>query len=135
MAIIFSVVEGTWAIVRLSATAPMPDWAFASSPFVSITRTADELSIVCPAAAVPIGVPAVTDWALFKLHGPFDFNQVGILESVASPLARAKVSLLAVGTFDTDYILVKAGQARLACDVLIDAGHRLSEEPALKKQD
>ena len=104
----FSVIRGEWAVVRLPPGEAMPHWSLSPIEFTSITRTSDELSIVCPASMVPDGQRADQDWTLLKLHGPFQFDQVGVLASFATPLAEAKISILAVSTFDTDCILVKA---------------------------
>ena len=78
---------------------------------------------MCPAAQVPPGTQAERDWRLLKVAGPFAFGTVGILASVTGPLARAGISLLAVATFDTDYVLVKAERLDDALRVLEAAGH------------
>ena len=101
----------------------MPDWAASATGFVSITRTPDELSVVCPEGTVPAGVRVETGWALMKLRGPFPFDQVGVLASFASPLAAAGVSLFALSTFDTDYVLVKEERVGAAVEALRAAGH------------
>ena len=121
----FSVVPGRWAIARLSPDAPVPPWALAAEGFVSITRTADELSVVCPESVVPQGVQVEPGWAVLKLLGPFPFDQVGVLASVASPLAAAGISLFALSTFDTDYVLVKESRLPSAREALVAAGHEL----------
>src|SRR5689334_17000561 len=106
MPLTLSVLPGDFAVVRLGPTDPLPAWATTSS-FFSITRTADELSIVAPESAVPAGVRSETGWRALKLHGPFDFALTGVLSSVLAPLADAKISIFAVSTFDTDYVLVR----------------------------
>ena len=113
---------GEFAVCRLPATAPVPAWS-GPAVFSSVTRTADELSVICPAAQVPAGVKAEPGWRLLKFNGPFGFGTVGILASVTEPLARAGISLLAVGTFDTDYVLIKAGRLDDATRTLEAAGH------------
>ncbi|NCA82716.1 MAG: ACT domain-containing protein [Opitutae bacterium] len=119
----FSILRGEWAIAQLAPDAPLPNWATVPAPFLSITRTATELSIVAPAAAVPADVRAERGWALLKLQGPFAFNQTGILASFAAPLADAGIGLFALSTFDTDYLLVKTTQAPAAVAALLAAGH------------
>jgi hypothetical protein len=126
----FSVVPGTYAICRLPARAALPAWAGRS--FTSITRTADELSIICEERRLPPGTGGVDlqldrGWILLKLHGPFSLDAIGVLESVARPLAEAAVSLFAISTFDTDYILVKRIHAKQAIAALTLAGHQLVE--------
>src|SRR5262245_38404217 len=102
----FSVMPGQFAVCRLSPHEVIPGWAH-SLLFSSITRTADELSIICPASQVPSDIRLEGGWALLKLHGPFALDTVGVLRSVAGPLAEVGISILAIGTFDTDYILLK----------------------------
>ena len=102
----WTVEEGSWAVARLPPDAPFPVWAN-DAVFASVTRTRDELSIVCPESAVPAGVRAEAGWAMLKLSGPFPFDAVGVLSSFLAPLAAAGISVFAVSTFDTDYVLVK----------------------------
>jgi hypothetical protein len=116
-----------FAVCRLSASEPVPAWA-GSAGFSSVTRTADELSIVCPAGPVPARVKAERGWRLLKIAGPLDFGAVGILVAVAEPLARAGISLLTVGTFDTDYVLVKAERLAEAIRALETAGHTVHRD-------
>lgn len=124
---LFSILPGEWAIARLAPDAPIPAWATAPAGFLSVTRTADELSVVAPAAAVPGEVRAENGWALLQLRGPFAFDQTGILASFAGPLAEAGIALFALSTFDTDYLLVKRARLPSALDALRAAGHRLCE--------
>jgi len=119
----FSMFPGTWAVARLSPEDRVPEWAFSAAGFTSISRTADELSIVAPAASVPDGVRREGSWRIIKLHGPFPFDQLGVLASFAAPLAAGGVSIFAISTFDTDYLLVKDDQADRAVRILVDAGH------------
>ena len=119
----FSVLSGEWAIAQFEPQAPIPTWALAAATFLSLTRTAEELSIVAPAAVVPAEVRAERGWALLQLHGPFAFDQTGILASFAVPLAEAGVGIFALSTFDTDYVLVKTAQLAGALAALLAAGH------------
>ena len=113
---------GEYATCRLLPSEPVPAWAD-SAGFSSITRTADELSIICAAALVPANVRAERGWRLLKFQGPFAFTATGILSSVLAPLATAKVGILAVATFDTDYLLVKAENLDATVRSLKAAGH------------
>jgi uncharacterized protein len=120
----FSVLHGSWAVARLPAAAPIPPWVrLDGEDFSSITRTGDELSIVSPQDLVPSGVQAERGWSILKLLGPFPFDEVGVLASFARPLASMKISILAIGTFDTDYILIKSADVAAACECLTAAGH------------
>lgn len=119
----FSILSGEWAVARLPAGDPVPAWAAGLTGFSSVTRTADELSVVCPAGAVPADARAERGWSVLKLHGPFAFDQTGILASVAGPLAAAGVAIFALSTFDTDYVLVKSADLDSALQALTAAGH------------
>jgi uncharacterized protein len=126
MPLSLQLLPGELAVCRLPPDAPSPPWAD-SLVFSSVTRTADELSIICPSHQVPAGLKAEAGWRGLKFCGPFPFDAVGIMASVTEPLARAGISLLAIGTFDTDYVLVKAGQLAAAIRTLEHAGHTLRE--------
>jgi uncharacterized protein len=115
---------GKFAVCRLAADAPIPKWAW-SAPFSSVTRTADELSIVCAVDGVPEEHRPSIPWVCLKLEGPFPFSEIGILASVLSPLAEKGVSIVAISTFDTDYVLVGEDRAAAAVQALRGAGHEL----------
>lgn len=124
----FSRVPGTYAVARLDPRAAWPEWALRAAGFVSVTRTAEEWSVVVSAEQVPAGVTCETGWALFKVEGPLPFALVGVMAALARPLAEAGISLLALGTYDTDYLLVKAVRAHEAVAALTAAGHVFIEE-------
>jgi len=113
-----------FAVCRMPPDAPMPVLA-ATLPFTSITRTAEELSIVCPADQAPQSANCESPWTCFKLEGPFAFSLTGVLASFLNPLAEGGVPIFAASTFDTDYILVKEEHAAAALKTLQDAGHEL----------
>jgi len=122
MPLVIQVLPGEFAIARLPATEPIPAWA--DSPVFSATaRTADELSILCPAAQIPSSVKQEAGWRLLKLRGPFSFTETGILSSVLDPLAFSRISILAMSTFDTDYVLVKSADLEAALRTLRNADH------------
>jgi hypothetical protein len=110
------------AISRLDAEAPLPAWAVAA-PWWSITRTGDELSVVCAEIHVPSDVNASRGWRALKFDGPLPLDQTGILASVTAPLAVAHVSVFALATFSTDFVLIPGAQQRAAIDALERAGH------------
>jgi hypothetical protein len=123
------VLSGEFAIARLDASVNFPAWAQSESPtaFLSITRTRDELSIVCESSQVPAEVAAERGWRCLKVAGPLDFSLVGVLASLAGPLARAGIPIFAISTFDTDYLLVNAAKLELAIGVLESADHVVGE--------
>ncbi|HEX6020536.1 MAG TPA: ACT domain-containing protein [Solirubrobacter sp.] len=103
-----AVLPGTLAVCRLPASDRIPSWALElHEGFVSITRTPDELSIVCPQEAVPPDTQVEEGFRALKVPGPIPFEQTGVLASIATPLAAAGISIFAVSTFDTDYVLVR----------------------------
>jgi hypothetical protein len=116
--------SGTFAVCRLRSDAPVPDWAN-DGPFVSITRSSEELSIVCLQDHVPAGTVSEGSWRCFKVEGPLDFGLTGVLASLVQPLAEAEISLFAVSTYDTDYVLVKEEKLERAARVLTLAGHMI----------
>ena len=116
---------GSYAIVRLAAEAAVPAWA-SKGEFTSITRTADELSIVCPAGNLPADVPSPHRWICLKLEGPFAFSQTGVLLSFIEPLSTKDIPIFAVSTYDTDYVLIPEEFASVI-DILRDVGHQLME--------
>jgi hypothetical protein len=110
--------------VRLEPQTAVPEWA-QKGEFTSVTSTADELSIVCPAANLPptIGVPQ--RWICFKLKGPFPFALTGILLSFIQPLSDNAIPIFAVSTYDTDYVLIQEEFSQKALLILREAGHEL----------
>lgn len=117
-------VTGAFSICRLDSAGPVPGWA-TRGPFFSVTRTADEMSVVCPSEDVPPGVVCEAGWSCFKVHGPFDFALTGILNSLTMPLAEARIGIFALSTYDTDYLLVKQADLEQALHALERAGHRI----------
>ncbi|HSB72891.1 MAG TPA: ACT domain-containing protein [Candidatus Methylomirabilis sp.] len=120
--LMLSVLKGTFAVCRLESDDPIPAWALAGG-FVSITRTGEELSIVAPQADVPDGTKCVRGWSCLKLEGSFDLSSIGVLASVMGPLAQEGISVLALSTFETDYLLVKGEDLEQAIRVLSEAGY------------
>ncbi len=119
-----SLLPGDYAVCRLDRLAVIPNWAL-TDDLISITRTADELSIVCPQRSIPQGTQAEGDWRCLKVEGPLDFALSGILASLATPLADAGISIFALSTYDTDYLMVKQDRLDAALDVLRQAGHQV----------
>ncbi|MFK7957786.1 MAG: ACT domain-containing protein [Lysobacterales bacterium] len=111
------------AVCRLAPDTPLPEWL--STGWQSVTRTAEELSVVCPLKQVPNHVEREAPWRGFKVAGPIEFTEIGVLASLCDPLAQAGISLFAVSTFDTDYLLVKSKDFSHAARVLRTAGHEV----------
>jgi hypothetical protein len=122
---------GLFAVCQLDPDAALPAWAVSvSSSLVSITRSATELSVVCAQEHVPDDVQCEGNWRCLMVEGPLDFSLTGVLSALLAPLAAAGVSIFALSTFDTDYLLVRATQLDLALEALSAAGHPVvAEEP------
>jgi hypothetical protein len=118
----FRVLPGDFAVCRLDKEEPVPDWA-ARGNFFSITRTEEELSLLCLQAQVPPGIKTEGGWRRLKIEGPLDFSMTGVLASITAPLAREGISVLAISTYDTDYLLVKKEKMEAAVEALIKVGH------------
>jgi hypothetical protein len=116
--------EGRYAIAKFPCDAEMPAWA-AGATFFSVTRTREELSLVTAEASVPAELDASRGWRMFKLHGPFSFDETGVVAAVANPLARVGVGIFVISTFDTDYLLVQHEEIPVAVETLEHAGHKI----------
>ena len=116
----------TYAVCRLEKDAPAPDWG-TRGLFFSITRTAEELSVVCADAQVPGGIKREGAWRILKVEGPLDFSLSGVLASLTAPLAREGISVFALSTYDTDYLLVKKEQVEKALQALREEGYEVEE--------
>lgn len=115
------------AVCRLPSDSRVPDWAW-HGPVQSVTRTDEELSIVCAHDATPAngsrpGLHVDGPWRVFKVHGPFPFDVTGVVASLSKPLAEAAVGVFILSTYDTDWILVKEETVHRAADALREAGH------------
>jgi uncharacterized protein len=113
------VLPGRYSVCRLDADAAIP------AAFFSVTRTADELSVVCAEEAAPEGAKCERGWRILQVAGPLEFSLTGVLAAIAMPLAKSGVSIFAISTFDTDYVLVKEEALEKAVEALRGAGHRV----------
>lgn len=118
------VLEGELAVARLDPGEPVPAWA-GEGVVSSVTRTREELSIVCAADVVPPGARAERGWRCLRIAGQIDFALTGVLSSLLRPLADARLSIFALSTYDTDYVLVRADRLAAALECLRAAGHEV----------
>ena len=121
----FIILNGSYSIHRLKRGTVLPKALFAS-PFYSISQTEDELSVVAPLMVKLEAEKTEPGWSVLKVAGPLEFSETGILAGIASTLAQAGISIFAISTFETDYILVKDAQMRAAKDALTAAGHKFA---------
>jgi hypothetical protein len=96
----------------------------------AIIRTTDELCIICNENNVPANITAEPNWRALKVQGPLVFSEVGVIASLANPLAEAGVSIFVISTFETDYILVKKRDLEAAVEKLREAGHSVRMDSA-----
>jgi len=118
------------ALCRLSSADAIPEWTSLARAFLTISRTPTELSIVADEAAVPANVLAARDYRALRVDGPLSLELIGIVASIATPLAAAKVPIFPIATYDTDYVLVHQGALSRAIAALEAAGHRVTLESA-----
>ena len=123
-----SILPHQYAVCRLDPNGPIPPWTLLGDDFVSLTRTRDELSVICMQENVPESAKAERGWYCVKVEGPFDFSVSGVNASLAVPLAEAKISTLAVATYETDYLLIQPKDLERAIQVLEKAGHHILRE-------
>ena len=119
-----TVLPGDFSVWRLASDAPLP--AVDPVSFLSVTRTEDELSIVSASSDAPADATAETGWRCLKVEGPLAFEMTGILAALSAPLAAAEITIFAISTYDTDYLLVKAVDLDRACSTLCEQGHTVT---------
>lgn len=117
----FIVLPGMYAICRFDARDDIPDWVF-QSRFYNISKSENELSIICEAHLVPEDTKADRDWKLMRLEGTLDLSLTGVTARFSAPLAKHDVNLCVLATYDTDYIMVKNKKLMQAQTVLRQAG-------------
>jgi hypothetical protein len=117
-----------WAICRLAPDAEVPDWARVRDALTAIVRTASELSITVPAVRVPLDVRAERGFRILAVAGPLPFAMSGVMAAIAGPLGEHAISLVPIGTYDTDYVLVKDVDLDRALQVLATAGWQIARE-------
>ena len=118
--------SGDYAVARSGPATPVPADLLAGTGFLSVSRTEDELSIVAPTVVLPEMDKIDAGWTCFKLHGPFAFDEVGIVAGLSKALAEAGIGIFVISTYDTDYILVKTKDAEAAAAAWRAQGHQVT---------
>lgn len=124
------ILDDTFSVVKFLPTATIPTQITRAS-FYSVMRTNEELSVVCPTSLIGDNddfIDAEHHWKCLKVVGELDFNLTGILASLANPLAESKISIFALSTYNTDYLLIKNDMIDKAKDILEKAGHTFLKE-------
>jgi hypothetical protein len=122
-----TVLEESLAVCSLPPGYPLPEAIFTGS-LSAVIQTEDEISLICRSDHIPHGATAVAGWRAFKVQGPLEFELTGVLASLALPLAQHGVSIFAISTYETDYILVREDSLAAAIDALLEAGHTVEKE-------
>jgi uncharacterized protein len=121
----FVILNGSYCIYRLKPGTTIPKSLY-TSPFYSVSQSEDELSVVAPAIIKLDALKTEPGWSVMKVVGPLEFSEVGILADISSILSKAGISIFAISTFETDYILVKDAQLKAAKEALTEAGHKFA---------
>ncbi len=121
--------KGLFAVCRLDKKASVPDWAM-SKHFFSVTRTDDELSVVCPQVGIPAGIDCEPGWRCLKIESPFEFDLSGMISAIAAPVAGAEIDVFAVATQDSDYLMVRARDLDRTMSLLSEMGYRIDFQRA-----
>jgi uncharacterized protein len=121
--LVLELIPGRFAVARLEPQAEVPGWASRRRRLSAVVRTLDELSVLTEEDDVPADVRAERGYRALRVRGPLPFHLVGILASIAAPLAAARVSIFSVSSYDTDYVLVKQDDLPSARAALTGAGH------------
>lgn len=124
-ALAMSLDKKRYAVCRFEPDADVPGWV--GGTLVSVTRTPNELSILCDETLVPGSVSSTGGWRALEVDGPLAFTMVGVLSSIVGPLAEADVSVFVVSTFDTDYVLMHQDDLTKGVAALRAAGHEVGE--------
>jgi uncharacterized protein len=111
------ILKDRYSVCRLNKNDEIPKWIF-DEEFFSITRTDDELSIVCLQDKIKEDIKCEKDWKVLKIEGPLDFSLVGILSRISTLMANNGISIFAISTYDTDYILIKEESINKVIEVL-----------------
>ena len=122
----FSLLKDKYGICTLPNTTQIPKWALMES-LVSITRTKEELTIVCRQDIIPSQYQSDLNWRCFRIDGTFDLNQLGVISSVSLPLAEAGISIYVISTYKTDYFLVQEEKIKQTISVLSGSGHTITQ--------
>ncbi|MBA6337137.1 MULTISPECIES: ACT domain-containing protein [unclassified Colwellia] len=116
--------EETFAIHSLASDIEIPKAVF-DAPIFFIAKTYEETSIVLPQSINIVSDEVEKDWQALEVVGPLDFTLTGILSKISTILAKEKISIFAISTFDTDYILVKSNNVSLATTALISNDYQI----------
>ncbi|MFN7260037.1 MAG: ACT domain-containing protein [Cyclobacteriaceae bacterium] len=122
----FEVLPNRFAVCQLDMVKPLPNWVFSSS-FYTVSKTADELAVVCEEDLVQDEIVKSVGWRLLKINAVLDLSLTGITAQFSTALAKAGVNLSVIATYNTDYILVEEAKLTTAIEALRGAGFEVIE--------
>jgi hypothetical protein len=122
----FEVLPKRFAMCQLDMAMPLPNWLLRSS-FYTVSKTADELSVVCEEDLVQDEIVKSVGWRLLKINAVLDLSLTGITAQFSTALAKAGVNLSVIATYNTDYILVEEAKLTTAIEALRGAGFEVIE--------
>jgi hypothetical protein len=125
--LMLSLLTDEYAVCKFEPEHDIPEWV-TNDAFWSVTKTRNELSIVCPGSQVPEDVKAESGWRILEVEGPLDFSMTGVLNRLTRPLADSKISVFVLSTYLTDYLLIHSEDLKPAIEVLQAQGHKISHE-------
>ncbi|MEF9933979.1 MAG: ACT domain-containing protein [Clostridium sp.] len=128
MNLTINLLKDQYSICKINPNKEIPPWSV-KGDFYSISRSEEELSIVCAQSLIPTNnideIICDKNWSLLKIEGILDFSLVGILSKISTILATNKISIFAISTYNTDYILVKSSQIDTAIGCLENSGYKI----------
>ena len=117
-------------IIHDFSVCQVPDYSLVNldSKYTFIEKTDEEKSLVCITSEVPANVLKRDDgWKAFRIQGILDFSLIGILAKIAGILADNGISIFAISTYNTDYILVKEENYPKALEILGASGYQITD--------
>ena len=122
--IVLSILEETYIIHKLDQSTNLPEEQLIECEFYSLSNSQEELSLVCPEQILIQSENSSPNWKCLKMAGPLDLNLTGILAGLSDTLAKAKISIFAISTFETDYLLIQKQSLKAAKNALISQGYQ-----------
>ena len=121
--IVLSILEETYIIHKLDQSTNLPE-ELMGCEFYSLSNSQEEMSLVCPEQILIQSENNSPNWKCLKVAGPLDLNLTGILAGLSDTLANAKISIFAISTFETDYVLIQKQVLETAKSALKSAGYK-----------
>ena len=121
--IVLSILDETYIIYKLAQSTNLPE-ELIGCEFYSLSNSQEELSLVCPEQILIQSENSSPNWKCLKVAGPLDLNLTGILAGLSDTLAKAKISIFAISTFETDYLLIQKQSLKAAKNALISQGYQ-----------